>query len=234
MNSIKKTVKKKLIETKKVKRNILMEDQIVKNRISILVENRKLNTEEDLNLFVKDFLTEIAYLNSQNFNKELLNENFFKMFDGIFGNLAGGGWQMFWEKIADYFLEQAGLEDGFFKDAIVIWFGQTPFTEMPKMLTDCSYFTKSVVKTIEETLLKRLQEKYVGSGIFMDTFRNALFNYIDNGKLNQVLFDTVKSVFCPILTGMKPKMEDMAKSMQGGALSAVKGITGSSPVPAAT
>jgi hypothetical protein len=221
MDTLKKTVRKKIVETQKNKKNLITESKIVNTRFSLLIENSSFDTKNDLDLFAKNLINEIIYLNSQNLNKQIIEESFFDMIGGFFKGLGGGAWEYIWEQIADWLLNELGLKPGFLRDAISVWVGNVNFVDVPKMLTDCNFLVKSLTGSLAETYVKKLQKEYVGQGPFYDTLRNSLTTEIKEGGVYQAIERTLTATVCPLINGLTPKMENVTKAMKGGALNAV-------------
>jgi hypothetical protein len=84
---LKSLVKENLIKVKETNtKKMLSEEKIIKTRYSILIEGRRLKTESDFRKLSDDIINETIYLNSQNFNKKLIQEQF-----GNFLSLLGDG-----------------------------------------------------------------------------------------------------------------------------------------------
>jgi len=223
MESLKKNIRKKLVETQRTKKRVINEQKIVQNRFQILVEENNLQTKKELNKFTDDLLNEIFYMNSQGFDKKVIQEGLLDFLGGLFGQGPSGVGKYIQERIVNFILgpRVLGLPDGFLKDAIMIWFADTPFSEMSKMFTDCNYFVRSLSGTLIEAYAKKLQNEKLGDNAFYDILRNALRQQLESGKMDDVFYNTLSSIICPMLKGMLPKMEDIKNTLKGGAIGAV-------------
>lgn len=221
METLKKTIRKKIVETQKQKKSLLNEQVIVTNRLSLIAEGKNLKTKKDLNKFSDELLHEIFYMNSQGFDKKVIQEGLFDFLGGLFGKGKTGVWQYIQERFANWFLTKMGLEDGFLKNAIVIWFANTPFSDMTKMLSDCPLLVRSMSKALIEAYIKKIQDSKLGDSAFYDVLRNAIVEQLEAGKFDDIFYNTLSSVVCPLLNGMMPKMEQIKNAMRGGALSSV-------------
>lgn len=220
MNTLKRTIRKKIEETAVNKKRLINEQAVINNRLNLILENNPLRTKKQVRELAANFLYEVAYLNSQGYDKSLLEEGFFDFFGNLFKSGPAGIGQYFWEQVARYLLNKMGMKDGFLKEAIVVWFGETPFSEMSKMFTDCSYFVRSLGKTVVETYVKKLADEKLGGGAFYDILRNALMKAIEAGTLDDVIYGTLEKVVCPLLNGMMPKLDEIQNAMRGGAMKA--------------
>ena len=156
---LEKKIKKTLFETKEKKERLLIEQKIVKDRISILFEGinseedfNKLSKKQKLNLSIK-FLHEMSYLQ----NTGLINEqNFGNILSSLFGGWFGNAIQTFVEPVL--------------KGILVPWFGEGYFTnfiislltkntgEFIRGLNDCKIMTKLIAQSISEAVFMQIQD----------------------------------------------------------------------------
>lgn len=156
---LEKKIKKTLIETKEKKEKLLIEQKIVKDRVSILFEGinseedfNKLSKKQKLNLSIK-FLHEMSYLQ----NTGLINEqNFGNILSSLFGGWFGNAIQTFVEPVL--------------KGILVPWFGEGYFTnfiislltkntgEFIRGLNDCKIMTKLIAQSISEAVFMQIQD----------------------------------------------------------------------------
>jgi hypothetical protein len=156
---LEKKIKKTLFETKEKKERLLIEQKIVKDRVSILFEGinseedfNKLSKKQKLNLSIK-FLHEMSYLQ----NTGLINEqNFGNILSSLFGGWFGNAIQTFVEPVL--------------KGILVPWFGEGYFTnfiislltkntgEFIRGLNDCKIMTKLIAQSISEAVFMQIQD----------------------------------------------------------------------------
>ena len=99
---LKKQVRKSLIETKDRKEKLLIEQKLIKNRISIILEGinseedfKKLSDRQQLKISVK-FIQELSYLQETNLISE---QNFGNILSSLFGGFFGNITQTIMEPI---------------------------------------------------------------------------------------------------------------------------------------
>ena len=65
----------------------MVESKIITNRFNFLVENRKFETDEDLKLFMEDYIAEVSYLRTQGYDSKVIEEaaGLFATLSSIFG-----------------------------------------------------------------------------------------------------------------------------------------------------
>ena len=228
MENLRKTIRKKIIETTKGKKNLIKEDIIIRNRFSLIKESNPLRNRRDLDRFANDFLTEVFYMNSQGYNKTLINEGLWDFITGLFGKTPGGIWEYVQERFANYILSYMGLPDGFLKNTITIWFANTPFSEMSAMLTDCNKLVKSLTDAIAEAYANKLADEKLGDSAFYDVLRNTLFAQVKEGRFDDIIANVLSAIICPLLRGMAPKMDEIQNALKDGAMSNVSGAASTS------
>jgi hypothetical protein len=85
--ALKSLIRENLIElSNEKKKNIISESKIIKTRGDILVENRIIKTKKQQEIFFNEILSEAIYLNSQGFDRDLINEGFWDTITGFFTN----------------------------------------------------------------------------------------------------------------------------------------------------
>jgi hypothetical protein len=154
-----KKVKKSLIEIKEQKEKLLIEQKLVKNRISIILEGinseedfKKLSNKQQLKISTK-FIQELSYLQ----NTGLISEqNFGNILSSLFGGWFGNAIQTFVEPVL--------------KGILVPWFGEGYFTnfiislltkntgEFIRGLNDCKIMTKLIAQSISEAVFMQIQD----------------------------------------------------------------------------
>ena len=208
---LKSLVKENLIKVKETNtKKMLSEEKIIKTRYSILIEGRKLKTESDFRKLSDDIINETIYLNSQNFNKKLIQEQF-----GNFLSLLGDGvsqspFQYFKEQALKWIMNLLGVEhDSFLMGAIIKAFGNIDFQDYPKLFTDCKYFTKEVAKAFAEQSIDEIQKRTVGQGLATDMIREILIEMLDYSKSGQLVEDKLAKFICPSLSKVGSKMKEV-------------------------
>lgn len=222
LNVLKQTIKENLIKTIENKKRILTEEsKIVKNRLLIITENRGLKTKKQKDKFCSDLLSEMIYFNKQGFNKELINEQLWDMLKGVFGNGAEGVMQTFKEYIGSWLVDNlTPIEtDGWLGQLIITSVGNLDFADIPK-LTNCDFLTKFLAKNISETMIKKVQTSSEVTGTFYDILRNSIVETMEQSDLGQKLEKGLVEIICPLLSGVKTKMDTAADKLKQGAISA--------------
>ena len=219
--TLKSLVRESLIEVSKNKKRMLTEEKsIVNTRLNLLTENVNVRSKKSREKFCDDLLNEMIYLNRQGFSQEVISEGFFDIIKGLFGNTGESISQMFKQKMIEWLLDKFGPEG--FKNTwvggiIVNTLSNTPIIEIPKLM-ECGYLTKALSKGIVEELPKQLQHKTGTEGAFYDILRNSMIETIEDSNLGQKIESKLVDIICPLLSGVKSKMDDVGSAMKDKAL----------------
>ena len=220
-NLLKSLVRESLIEVSENKKRMLTEEKsIVKTRMNLLTENVNVKSKKSREKFCDDLLNEMIYLNKQGFEQEVISEGFFDIIKGMFGNSGESIMQMFKQKIAEWLMDKftpEGFKSTWIGGIIVNVISNTPIMDIPK-LTECSYLTKALSKGIVEELPKQLQHKSGTEGAFYDVLRNSLIETLEDSNLGQKIEGKLVEIVCPMLSGVKGKMDDIGSQMKEKAL----------------
>jgi hypothetical protein len=220
-SKLKGLIRESLIEIKEQKKKTLSEEsKIVKGRLQFITENSKFRTKKERDYFCKEVLSEMVYLNSQGFNKEVINEEFFDILKGLFGNAGESTIQYFKEYLAKWLIESLTPFDteGWVGGTIVKAIGNLPIGDIPK-LTDCNFTTKLLSKSLAEEAVDQLKRKAGLEGAFYDILRNAVIESLSESDMGQKIESALGKIICPMLSKVSGKMDSAAQDMKKGALS---------------
>lgn len=213
-------IRENLLEIKEKKnKSILSEGKIVKGRLSIISENVILKTNKQKDKFFGDLLSEMVYLNSQGFNKEIINEGFFDVITGLLGHAPEGIMEYFKEYIGKWLVKHLtpADENGWIGNMIITGIGNLPISEVSK-LTDCNYLTKWISKTAAEGTVRKLTHDKGLDGPFYDVLRNSIIDMMDKSALGSKIEEGLGGIICPLLGGVKSKMDSATDKLKEKAL----------------
>ncbi len=217
-----KLVKENLKEMSVKKTNTLIsETKIIKNRLNILTENISITSEKEKEKIFNKIITETFYLNSQGYNKELINESLWDILKGVFGSSSEGIFQYFKEYMAKWLITKLTPIDpeGWVGGIIIRAFGNIKLSDINK-LTDCDYLSKLLTKSIVEEVIQKAKDKAGMTGAFYDILRNAVVESLDNTDFVQNIESGIAGIICPLVGGVAKKMEKKAEQMKTGAINA--------------
>ena len=196
---LEKQIRKAILEAKDNKERLLIEENLVKSRILMIVESEtniknfhKLPKKKQEKI-ANSLLEEISFLTENN----ILNEQLMDILRKLFGNSFSGIVQTAVEPIVSSLLGKLGL-GGFFKNFLTSFLVSKP-QRLALALKDCKELTKLITEALSEALVIMLQEKSGTEGKGYSFMRNALGDSIKEtsfmSNLENKLAGTVCGVF---------------------------------------
>lgn len=206
-SGLKKVIRENLILiSDNNKKRVIQEQKIVRNRFKFLFENSNLKTKKGQKLLAKQLFFETAYLNTQGFDKKIINEGFFEILKGLFGNSIDSVFQYFKEYAIQWLMEKFGVDSsGWIGSIIITTIGNLDLADIPK-LTDCNFVTKLLSKSLAEGTLRKLQTSTVGLGPVQDIIRNTLVEIISETEFGEKLESALGSLLCPLISSLAGKL----------------------------
>jgi hypothetical protein len=225
---LKKEIKKSLLEIKEKKEIRIIEEKIVKNRISIILEDvrtkddfKKLSKQKQLKMSVS-FVNEVSYLQK---NGLLSEQNFTSSLSSLFGGSLNSLGQTIVEPIVGGILSKLGFGDGFFKNFLVSAL-TTNIPELIKAFGDCKVMTKLLVKSFIEAEVMVLQKESGLEGKALDFVRNGLGQLADNVEIIRNLENSLSGTVCGVLDKYNINTQSAVNKLKDTASSAKTAIQG--------
>jgi len=214
--NLKTTIKENLILEKQKK--LIHETKVVEDRLQFVIESVGLKNQKDIDRIVEGVFYEMLYLESNNYNREIITENIQAIFDvlgTLFGGTKNGVISTFKEKGIDFILGKLGLDkNSYMGDFLAVVFGNVDLKDVPRLFTDCDFLTKKIAEAVPEAYLKNLQDEKGYDNIFMDYVRNTLYDVIVQSDIVQKLEERIAGMVCPITAGLTSKFEDKLTDMK--------------------
>lgn len=206
---LEKQIKRAILEEKDKKEKFLIEENLVRSRILMIVES-----EDNIKNFNKlpkkkqekiaySLLEEINFLNENN----ILNEQLMDVLSKLFGNSLSGIVQTIVEPLVDSLLGKLGL-GGFFKDFITSFLVSDP-RRLALALKDCKELTKLIAEALSEALVKMLQKQTGLEGQGYDFMRNALGGAVKETTFITNLENQLSGIVCGVFNGFNKKATDV-------------------------
>lgn len=213
---LEKRIKKSLIETKEIKEKKLIEESLVKNRISMVIGDvksvedfNKLSEDKKLKLSVK-FLQEMSFLDK---NGLLVEQNFSSILQSLFGGAFGNITQTLVEPFIEKILSGVGLNQGYFRNFLVSYLTSRP-SEIIKSFGDCKLMTKLVAGAIVESIVKTMQEEKGFSAPGYDLIRNTLGDVIRNVQFVSGIEKGLENTICSLVGKFTDNAEKVAEKIK--------------------
>ena len=219
---LEKKIKKTLIETKEKKERLLIEQKIVKDRVSILFEGinseedfNKLSKKQKLNLSIK-FLHEMSYLQ----NTGLINEqNFGDILKSLFGGLFGNVIQTIVEPMLEKILVPL-FGKGYITNFVISMLTKNT-AEFIRAINDCQLMTKLVAQSISESIFKQVMDSKGLDSPGYVFLRNSMGDALTGTEFVKSIENKIGDGVCNILgkfTGNATKVAEKLKSTGGSVI----------------
>ena len=214
---VKNILKKNLLEVKSKKEDLMVESKIITNRFNFLVENRKFETDKDLELFMEDYIAEVSYLRTQGYDSKVIQEatGLFATLSSIFGGTATALPSAMGEYLVDWLMKILNIPSGSYMAKVVsVFIASINVSDYDRVLTDCRFTTNALADALIKGYAKELQEKASmdkgASGFLVTALRNSVVDYFTEGNdsMVQKLEDQIADFLCPKMTKVSSKIAD--------------------------
>lgn len=215
-NDLKNVIKEGLLKFENNKKKTLKEERnIVTNRFNIIFEGRDLKSKKESKKIGNELFEEVFYLKSQGFDNNVINEALFDFFKSLLGHTPGSVVDVFKERLADKILTFLGVDPtGWIGGTISTAFGNLDVADMGKLVSDCSFTTNLISKSIAEEAINQLKQKTGKTGILLDILSNSVVESLSESQLGQKIESALGTIICPILSGVSNKMSNTEKELK--------------------
>jgi hypothetical protein len=205
-----KKIRKVILETKDRKERLLIEEKLVKTRISTIIESQEIIDnfeflpEGKKMKIAMNLMEEIRFLDEN----KILNEQLMDFLGKIFGNSLGGIVQTIVEPLVNSILSGIGIPDGFLKNTLISLFTKNPL-ELSRALKSCETLTKLIVQSMSEALVMMLQKQQGLESKGYVFLRNAIGGAIADSKFADTLSGQLEGIVCEIYRNFNKKASDV-------------------------
>jgi hypothetical protein len=217
---LKNIIRENLITIQSNKKKVLTEEtKIVNNRFKFIAEGKNFKSKKEQQKFVKEMIQEITYLNSQGFDKKVINEGFWDILSGLFPKGMDSVFQYFKEQATEWLLGKLKVDtNGWIGNIIIAAMGDVDIAEIPKLFTDCNFTTKKLSKAIAEGSIRKLQNQTIGDSAVADILRNTMVEVLEETDLGTKIESALGSVICPLISNLSGKLTNAASEIKDKAM----------------
>ena len=206
-----KKIRRSIIETKEKKEKQLIGENLIKSRLSALVEH--IQSEDDFNQLSEDkkfqlsynILSELSYLESTGL---LLEFDLASAFKSLFGGFFGDVTQTVFEPLLGKIIYPL-FGEGYMSNFIISYLTKRP-SEVIKSMSDCKLMTKLIAQSIVEAMVMSLQRQKGFDAPGYSYLRNALGGLIEGSEFVQGIENSISSTVC----GVFNKVGDNVKKVE--------------------
>ncbi len=183
MENIKSDIRKKLLETKNKKTQLLSEQlNLEQKMIQIFGSEENIINFQKLPQRTKSKITTAFFTEMHIIANRPINEQYGNLAD-ILGKIFKGIFPSVFESLAEELiytlLGKMGLKGGYFHKFLASFLASRP-TELLAAMKNCQAFSVLLAKAISEAIVMKAQEKFNIDGLFYSVIRN---------KISEVLMD---------------------------------------------
>jgi hypothetical protein len=206
---LEKQIKRAILEAKDNQEKTLIEENLVRSRILMIVESEdniknfnKLPKKKQEKIMYSLF-EEINYLSENN----ILNEQLMDVLGKLFGSSFSGMVQTIVEPMVKSLVGKLGLSN-FFTNAITSFIVSDP-RRLALALKDCKELTKLIAESLSEAVVQMLGEKAGLEGQGYSFLRNALGGAVKDTAFISSLENQLSGIVCGMFNGFNKKATDV-------------------------
>jgi peptidoglycan hydrolase-like protein with peptidoglycan-binding domain len=216
-------VRKKLTETLEKKQKTLTESKIINKRFGLLFEGKTFRTKQEKDELLIGIVSEILYLNSQNYDQKLISEGIDSLFSTLKSMFTDKGFegigQTLKERFAVWIAGKLGIEsNSYFENLVISVIGNTPVEELPKLLTNCDFLVGKITKALPEAMIRKAQYNKGLGGAIGDVVRNSLYDMIEDNEFSNKVSNGLSTIVCPLISKLKDNLGGVFSGMRQRAL----------------
>ena len=212
-----KVVRNSLLETKERKEKRLIEESLVKNRLSMIFEGitcekdfKSLSESKQLKLSLK-FIQEITFLQE---NGLITEQNLGSQMSKLFGNGLGNLTQTIFEPMIGKMLKPL-FGEGFLTDFLVSYITSRP-SDIIKSFNDCTLMTKLIAEGISESVVMQIQKSSDLTGYGYNFIRNTVGDVLSGTEFISRIENGFENKICDILGEFSDNAEKVIDKLKGG------------------
>jgi hypothetical protein len=215
---LEKKVKKFLIEVKEKKERKLIEESLIKNRLSMIFEGitckkdfKSLSESKQLKLSVK-FIQEMSFLQN---NGLIVEQELGNQMSKLFGNGLGNLTQTMFEPIIRKMLKPL-FEEGILTDFLVSYLTSRPSDIIVKSFNDCKLMTNLISKGISESIVMQIQKNTSLTDPGYNFIRNTIGDVLSGTEFITKIEDGLESKVCNVLNEFSGNAEKVVNKLKSG------------------
>lgn len=218
---MKKEIRRAILEARERKETLLIEQQIIKDRIMVIVEDinnikyfKKLPKSKQEKLAFNLF-REFAYLQ----NNLLITENFdfMSILQNLFGNVFGkSAIETIAEPLVNKILTAVGFKsESFIKKSIISLLTTDP-QKLIAAFQDCHQMTKLLLESFAEGMVMKIQDEAEKDSMIYDYIRNVLGGKLSGSSFITDLESKISGPICLLFDKFSGNARDIVAKLQGG------------------
>jgi hypothetical protein len=217
---MKGVIKESLIKFKMKKQDLLIETNLVKNRLSV-IQTSNISSDKNFEMFLAKVIAEMRIMETKGFSKTSLNEGLFDFISGSFGpSVTSGVVGTFSERFTKYFLGKLGLTmDSKFGNIVITAIGNSVERgEFLSLFSDCRKMADLIADSIVEGYFKKKLERSsfgnIVGGVLSDAVRNTVADALLQSDIANNLTSKITGPICNIMSSVQNKSNELETKLR--------------------
>jgi hypothetical protein len=215
MKTLKNKIHKTLLETKENKKKTVLENKIVTNRFKIILEDTSMFKKKNKQKLFSQLTSEVSYLKTQGFNKEMINEGLIDIIKSLFGNKSDVIFTTWKDQGVNWLIDKLGVShDEELSDKIKNKFSNVLTSEIPELFTDCDKVTDMVVDAMIEVFQENLKNGESNGSEASRILQDSVLEMTSHEDFQDSIEIKLKNTICPLLSKISSNMSNQENEIK--------------------
>jgi len=215
-SKLKGKIKSSLNEMVLDKKKNVIQENVIKGRTELLFENVEFKSRKERREFVVKLVKEALQLESQGFDKKIVNENFWGVLKSFFGEEGSESvFTSFKTRMGEWLTSHMSPKksDGWIGDCIRKTIKDIPMRDVEK-ITDCDFLTREITKSVIEKLDEKMDNDELKDNGLYDIVRTGMKDNVKSEKFKDHIEQKISEMICPILNDMSNRFDSNFENMK--------------------
>lgn len=215
MKTLKNKIHKTLLETKENKKKTVLENKIVTNRFKIILEDTSMFKKKNKQKLFSQLTSEVSYLKTQGFNKEMINEGLIDIIKSLFGNKSDVIFTTWKDQGVNWLIDKLGVShDEELSDKIKSKFSNVLTSEIPELFTDCDKVTDMIVDAMIEVFQENLKNGESNGSEASRILQDSVLEMTSHEDFQDSIEIKLKNTICPLLSKISSNMSNQENEIK--------------------
>jgi hypothetical protein len=215
MKNLKNKIHKTLLETKENKKKTVLENKIVTNRFKIILEDTSMFKKKNKQKLFSQLTSEVYYLKTQGFNKEMINEGLIDIIKSLFGNNSDVIFSTWKDQGVNWLIDKLGVShDDELSEKIKSKFSNVLTSEIPELFTDCDKVTDMIVDAMIEVFQENLKNGKSNGSEASRILQDSILEMTSHEDFQDSIEVKLKNTICPLLSKISSNMSNQENDIK--------------------
>jgi hypothetical protein len=215
-SNLKKNINKLLTEAKEKKKFEILENDIVQDKLFMIIESAGNNKRQGLKKISAEVISEVKKFNSKRYNKQIVKENLDNLF-ALLSTLYKDELDVkitFVENIVKQVLSGIGFDvsDEMTQEIINDVVKSTDVDDLPNLLTNCNKLSIKIAESLPKSFGKKLSG-ISGANEMLTKIGSQMFDKLQDDSIVKELVAMISPTVCQTLNDADKKAKDKITSI---------------------